>query len=189
MTDSDMPGLQTLDDLRSLLLRRGGERYDGEPVSHLEHALQCAALAQRAGAGPALVVAALLHDIGHLSSGLPGTPSAAGVDDRHEQAGACLLARWLPEAVCEPVRLHVQAKRFLARRAEWRHVLSADSLRSLALQGGPMDEAEAAAFSALPAAGDALRLRHWDEGAKRAGAATPTLAACWALVEQVAAGR
>ncbi|NWG75838.1 MAG: HD domain-containing protein, partial [Rubrivivax sp.] len=62
--------------MRRWLETRGGERYDGEPVSHLEHALQCAALAARAGAGDALVAAALLHDIGHLASGLPGTPSA-----------------------------------------------------------------------------------------------------------------
>lgn len=189
MTVPHLLALQTLDDLRLLLQRRGGERYDGEPVSHLEHALQCAALAQRAGASPALVVAALLHDVGHLTSGLPGTPSAQGVDDGHEHAGAKWLARWLPGAVCEPVRLHVQAKRYLARQPAWARVLSADSLRSLALQGGPMDDAEAAAFAALPGSDNALRLRHWDEGAKRPGVATPALTELWPVVEQVAAGR
>jgi phosphonate degradation associated HDIG domain protein len=189
MTVPHVLTLQRLADLRELLQRRGGECYDGEPVGHLEHALQCAALAQRAAASPALVVAALLHDIGHLTSGLPGTPSAEGVDDGHELAGAAWMSRWLPRAVCEPVRLHVQAKRYLAREPAWRRVLSADSLRSLALQGGPMDEAQAQAFAALPGSRDAVRLRHWDEAAKRPGMATPTLDELWPVVERLAAGR
>ena len=47
--------------------------------------------------------------------------------------------------------------------------LVADSVRSLALQGGPMSPAECEAFLALPHAQDALRLRIWDDHAKDRG--------------------
>jgi phosphonate degradation associated HDIG domain protein len=176
----------TLADLRRLLETRGGERYDGEPVTHLAHALQCADLARRAGAGDTLVVAALLHDIGHLASGLPATPSADGIDDRHEAIGAALLALHLPPAVSEPVRLHVAAKRWLAARPAYLRALSDDSRRSLALQGGALDPAARAAFIAEPHAREAIRLRRWDDAAKRAGAPTTSLAAIWPLVERLA---
>lgn len=177
----------TLETLRHLLEARGGERYDGEPVSHLDHALQCAGLALRAGADDALVAAALLHDIGHLAGGQTGTPSAAGVDDHHEALGAELLADVFPQQVSEPVRLHVQAKRYLAALPAYARVLSHDSRRSLALQGGPMDDAERKAFDVLPHAAAAIRLRRWDDAAKLPGAPTRTLDACWAIVRRVAA--
>lgn len=178
-----------LETLRLLLEARGGEQYDGEPVSHLDHALQCAGLALRAGADDALVAAALLHDIGHLASGLTGTPSAAGVDDRHEALGAELLSGMFPQQVSEPVRLHVQAKRYLVALPAYARVLSDDSRRSLALQGGPMDDAERKAFDASPHAAAAIRLRRWDDAAKQPGAPTPTLDACWAIASRVAARR
>lgn len=174
--------LVSLNDLRALLETRGSGRYTGEPVSHRAHALQCAWLAQRAGAGDALVVAALLHDIGHLSSGLAGTPSAEGIDDRHEEAGAALLARWFDPAVTEPVRLHVRAKRVLAAQPAYWRALSDDSRRSLRLQGGVLDGAGRAAFMAGPWAKAALALRRWDDAAKKPDAERWTLQEAWAVV-------
>ncbi len=168
--------------LMQLLKQRGHERYTGEPVTHLQHALQAATLAERAGASDALVVAALLHDIGHLWHGQAGTPSANGVDDHHEALAAEVLARCFGDEVVEPVALHVAAKRRLCRNPAYLKVLTEDSLRSLALQGGPMNEAEAQAFDVLPFAQDALRLRHWDEGAKRPGMDTEPLAHFWPRV-------
>lgn len=165
-----------------LLQQRGHERYTGEPVTHLQHALQAATLAERAGATDALVAAALLHDIGHLWHGLPGTPSSDGVDDRHEVLAAKLLSRYFGDDVVRPVALHVAAKRRLCRNPAYLKVLTDDSLRSLELQGGPMSEAEGLAFDALPFAQDALRLRHWDEGAKRVGMDTEPLAYFWPRV-------
>ena len=94
-----MKSLKELADVRRLLVQRGLERYDGEPVSHLNHACQAATMAQRAGAGDALIAAALLHDIGHLVTGATGTPSAAGIDDRHEVVAAHVLVPWLPKAI------------------------------------------------------------------------------------------
>lgn len=168
--------------LFALMQQRGHEQYTGEPVSHLEHALQCAALAQAAQAAPALVVAALLHDIGHLLHDRTGTPSEQGLDDAHERLAETCLAQWFGPDVTRPIALHVQAKRYLAHNPAYFKVLSIDSRRSLVLQGGPMDVAECFAFRQLPHAMDAVRLRHWDEAAKRPGQPTPALEAYWALV-------
>lgn len=168
--------------LFAALERRGGEQYGGEAVTQLAHALQSAALAERAGAADALVIAALFHDIGHLvEADAEVVPDAdalaqAGIDTRHEDAGAELLGRRFGPAVAEPVRLHVAAKRyFCARDPGYLAGLSPASVRSLALQGGPFTPAEADAWIAGPFARDALRLRVWDDLAKDPDAVTPGL--------------
>jgi phosphonate degradation associated HDIG domain protein len=162
---NDDAAVQTLLDQ----LRRGQtRRYPGEPVSHWEHALQTAGLALQAKASAALVTAALLHDIGHLDEDIVDTPSSLlGHDDRHEVRGARRLDALFGPAVSEPVRLHVQAKRYLVATSRgYGERLSDDSQRSLALQGGPMTAEECRAFIEQPHADDALRLRCWDDLAK-----------------------
>ena len=157
------------DDILDLFTRKGALAYAGEGVSQLEHAWQCGQLARAAEAPLPLQLASWLHDLGHLLGELEGTPTLQGQDDRHQHTGADLLeALWGPE-VAEPVRLHVGAKRYLVacNPAYGRH-LSADSVRSLALQGGPMGAAECHAFAALPHALQAQQLRAWDDAAKRA---------------------
>jgi phosphonate degradation associated HDIG domain protein len=150
-------------------------RYGLSAVHQLQHALQAATLAQRAGEPPAMIIAALLHDIGHMIHGLGENPAAEGVDDRHEVAGADWLAQHFGPAVSEPVRLHVPAKRYLvATQPGYAQALSSDSVRSLALQGGPMSPAEITEFDRLPFADDAKRLRRFDEAAKDPHAVTPT---------------
>ena len=138
----------------------GARDHLGEPVTIGEHMLQAGALAEAADAASALVAAALLHDIGHL----------LGEDedeDRHGEAGANWLSQWFGAAVTEPVRLHVPAKRYLcAADAEYFGLLSAESVRTLSLQGGPMTAAEVAAFEALPFFRDAVSVRRWDDQAK-----------------------
>jgi gamma-butyrobetaine dioxygenase len=131
----------------------------GEPVSIGEHMLQAAELAEASGAEGALVAAALLHDIGHLLGD--------STEDRHGEAGARWLSQWFGAAVTEPVRLHVPAKRYLcAADADYFALLSAESVRTLSLQGGPMTAAEGAAFEALPFSRDAVAVRRWDDQAK-----------------------
>ncbi|MFM9880201.1 MAG: HD domain-containing protein [Burkholderiaceae bacterium] len=178
MTNAGPP---LLSDLRLLLMMRGREQYSGEPVTHLQHACMTAQWAQQAKAPDSLVVASLLHDVGHLISGLLGTPSAQGLNDQHEDLGAEFLGQWFGPEVTEPVRLHVQAKRYLAAHPGYRERLSADSTRSLALQGGVMDAAERAAFEALPGFHAAVQLRTWDDAAKLL-LPTPGLDAFWPLV-------
>jgi phosphonate degradation associated HDIG domain protein len=152
----------------ALYRTRGALAYDGEGVTQLQHGWQCARLARAARAPPALTLAAWLHDLGHLVGPHQGTPTLDGIDDRHESAGAALLRPLFGPGVASAVALHVQAKRFLAAtQPRYANALSADSVRSLALQGGPMNADECNAFVADPSAVDALRLRVWDDQAKR----------------------
>jgi [1-hydroxy-2-(trimethylamino)ethyl]phosphonate dioxygenase len=158
--------------------------YGLSGVSQLDHALQAAALAQRAGAATELVVAALLHDVGHLIHDLGEAPTEQGVDDRHESLGSAYLSRLFPLEVSEPVRLHVPAKRYLvATEDSYGGRLSADSVRSLALQGGPMSAIEQDAFRRESFWQDAVALRRFDEDAKTPGAVTPSLRDFLPLIE------
>lgn len=172
----------TLTDIAALFAAKGGRLYAGEPVTQLEHALQSGLCAEREHASEELVIAAVLHDLGHLINDQGETPTLRGIDDRHEYVAIPRLRELFPEAVLAPIRLHVAAKRYLCTRgdgqqsgADYLASLSADSLRSLELQGGPFSEAEADEFIAMPYAADAVRLRRWDDLAKTAGTATPDL--------------
>jgi [1-hydroxy-2-(trimethylamino)ethyl]phosphonate dioxygenase len=162
--------------IERLFRERGSTAYLGEPVSQLEHALQSAHAAEREGASPALIAAALLHDVGHLLHALGEDAADCGLDDRHEELGERFLARYFPLGVSEPVQLHVAAKRYLcATVAEYRDRLSPASRQSLQLQGGPLNSAEAEAFRAGPHADAAVMLRRWDDAAKVSGQPTPPL--------------
>lgn len=161
-----------LEALFERLLIRGEANYGGEPISQLQHALQTAALAEAEGAPLTLLAAALLHDIGHLAD----TPPPADGDDHHEARAVALLTPVFGPEVWQPVRWHVAAKRWLVlREPHYRARLSAESIRSLTLQGGPMTQAEAQAFEQQPYAEDAIRLRRWDDAAKDPDALTPDL--------------
>lgn len=165
---------------------KGGREYEGEGVTQLEHALQSAQLAEQAGAPGELICAALLHDIGHLLNDRGETPTLRGVEDRHEYVALPFLRKAFPEAVFGPVRLHVDAKRYLcATRPGYREALSADSKRSLALQGGVFAAEEAERFIRQPFAAEAVKVRLWDDAAKVAGAATPSLAHFAAILRTV----
>ncbi len=160
----------------ALYTEKGDRRYGLHEISQRDHALQCAALARGDNASSALVVAALLHDIGHLSHRFGESPAKRGIDDHHERLGAKQLTKHFGAAVSEPVRLHVPAKRYLcAVEPDYFGKLSPDSVRSLALQGGPMSAAEITAFEAEAWWRDAVALRHWDETAKVPGLPVPEL--------------
>ena len=155
---------------------KGGRAYEGEGVTQLEHALQSAHAAERAGAPPELICAALLHDIGHLLNDRGETPTLRGVDDQHQYVALPFLRRIFPEAVFGPIRLHVDAKRYLcATRPGYREALSEDSKRSLELQGGVFAPQDAERFIRQPFAAEAVSVRLWDDAAKVPGAATPAL--------------
>ena len=163
-----------LDTLVGLLRDKGAARY-GDRVNQLQHALQCARLAERSGASDALVVAALFHDIGHLSTDDEGL-AARGEDGRHEIAGAALLSRLFGPDVTEPVRLHVQAKRYLCTtNARYRARLSAASVTSLQVQGETLTADETAEFERSLYRDAAIALRSWDDNAKDPAATPPDL--------------
>jgi phosphonate degradation associated HDIG domain protein len=170
MTD---PRLQQIAEL--LTLKAGG-LYGLSDVNQRQHALQAAWLAEKTGCPDPLVVASLLHDIGHLVHDLGEDPAADGVDDQHEQRGYEFLTAWFGREVTEPVRLHVAAKRYLcATEADYFSKLSKDSVLSLSLQGGPMSSDEVVAFDALPQSAAAVKLRRFDEQAKVKNLKTPSI--------------
>jgi [1-hydroxy-2-(trimethylamino)ethyl]phosphonate dioxygenase len=153
------------------LYEQGGDMvYAGESVTQLMHAWQCGRLAEKSGAPEALQLASWLHDVGHLWVNLEGTPTLRGQDDVHEMIGAQVLLPLFGSAVSEPVRLHVQAKRYLVgTRETYARKLSPDSVRSLSLQGGPMEPQECETFEAEPFFADAVKLRVWDDLGKKSG--------------------
>lgn len=167
--------MNEIDDLLDLLERRGGEMYGGEPVTQLQHALQCATLAQRAGASQMLIAAALLHDVGHMLADDEGAADQ-GRDMLHEEVAADYLRALFGPAVTEPIRLHVPAKRYLcAVDTDYLSRLSPASIASLKVQGGPMSAAERAEFERNPHYRDAIELRRWDDQAKDPSAETVSL--------------
>ncbi len=177
----------TLAGIFELFDRHGGKMYAGEPVTQLEHALQTAHAAEYAGADAALITAALLHDLGHLINDQGETPTERGIDDVHQYAALPFLRPLFDDDVLEPIRLHVDAKRYLcATESDYYDALSADSKRSLALQGGRYDASAAAAFAAQPGALRAVALRRWDDAAKAAGRITPPFAHFAAIMEAAA---
>ena len=208
-----------VDDLIALYRTYGARQYGREAVSQLEHALQCAHLAEAAGAAPALVAASLLHDVGHMVwHSAPVTASGENVtgknaarkgpmqglleylaagqsheyqhtpveqaallrgkraNDLHEHRAQWFLENLFGPEVLEPIRLHVEAKRYLCFTdpGYW-DILSPESKHSLEVQGGPMDAERASRFARMAHAEDAVQLRRWDDSAKVPGTRTPDL--------------
>jgi phosphonate degradation associated HDIG domain protein len=164
-----------VNEILDLYETRGARMYGSEPVSQTEHALQCAMLAAQGGASAELIAAAFLHDVGHLLADLPHTLERES-DDVHQYLPIPFLRGTFADAVLEPIRLHVDAKRYLCKvNAEYWDSLSPASKHSLELQGGVFDALSADRFLSRPFAWDAIRLRRWDDAAKIAGHAVPGL--------------
>ena len=155
-----------LDDIEKLYFSRGGLHY-GEGITQIEHALQSAELAEARGGPESLIVAALLHDIGHLFEKEEDFADGKS-DDRHEAIGAKALARLFQQAVWRPVALHVAAKRYLCfMEPQYWAGLSEASKKSLELQGGTFTQEQAQAFERAPYWQEAVLLRRFDDMGKR----------------------
>ena len=163
------------DQIRDLFSERGHLAY-GEGVSELQHALQAASLAQKDNAPNSLIVAALLHDIGHLLHGLSEDVAEQGIDGHHERIGEKWLEEHLGLEISQPVRLHVAAKRYQCTvNPDYLAQLSPASLKSFILQGDKMNGDEVSAFEKNPFFKNALQLRTWDDNAKDPEMETPLL--------------
>jgi phosphonate degradation associated HDIG domain protein len=179
-----------LNEIQRLLEQKASGRYGLTLINQQQHALQGAWLAEQEGKGDAMIVAALLHDIGHMVHDLGDNPADKGIDDRHEELGHEWLKTHFGPEVTEPVRLHVAAKRYLcAVEADYFAKLSSDSVKSLALQGGPMSPEEVQAFEALSQYKEAVQLRRYDERAKVKGLETPPVAHFMPAVARCLAGQ
>lgn len=153
-----------------LFVRQGANEYMGEAVTMSQHMEQTAACAVADHAPDSLVIAALLHDIGHFIGEHPIDALENGIDNDHENVGADYLRAHFPDSISEPVRLHVAAKRYLcATDPQYLARLSDASVNSLRVQGGPMSASEVAEFEANPHYRDAVRLRKYDDDGKVAG--------------------
>lgn len=156
----------------------------GEDITQLEHVLQCGHLAREDGGSDLLVAAALLHDIGQFIDDAGNAAEQHGIDARHEVIGADFLAQAFPPGVTEPIRMHVDAKRYLcAVEPAYQQSLSRASALSLQLQGGPMNAQEARAFQQSPFFHDAVRLRRYDDTGKHENWQVPGLESYRQLLE------
>jgi predicted HD phosphohydrolase len=177
-------------EIRGLFERHGHEMYEDarvESVSALQHALQCAQLAEWADADTSLVIAALLHDLGHF---IPFDSSRPDSDDVHELRAIPFLSMHFSPHVVEPVRLHVQAKRYLVSiDRSYLDTLTPVSRYALDRQGGPMCADERALFEELPFARDAIALRRWDDMAKETAKRTPPLAYYLRMIESACSSK
>ena len=170
----------------SILSTKGHKQYGTEAVSQLEHALQCATLAETNNATFELITASLLHDFGHLVHNLGEAAAEKGIDDRHEYRALGYLKTLFSSAVTEPIRMHVDAKRYLcAVNQDYWDSLSPASKTSLELQGGIFSAVEATEFINQPYAKDAVNLRIWDDLAKVKDLATPNLQYFISLVDKL----
>ncbi|GAA3917455.1 HD domain-containing protein [Litoribacillus peritrichatus] len=158
----------------------GDEQY-GEAITQKEHMLQCAFLADQEGASDALVIAALLHDVGHFIGPqnaeliATGTP---GEDFHHEVLGARYLKQFFGPEVTTPIQLHVAAKRYLCSVDEaYEGALSEASQHSLKLQGGAMTVEQVQKFQSSRYFNEALKVRYYDDQGKIVGLDLPGLSA------------
>ena len=159
-----------------LFEKNGDSEYGGESVTQGEHALQAAHLAVEEGCATNIIVASLLHDIGHMLHALPDDAPEQGIDDLHEELGFRFVDKYFIPAVAEPVRLHVEAKRYLcAKEPEYFGRLSEPSIVSLKLQGGPMNAEECRLFEENLYYRDAVQLRRFDDLAKVPNMEVPPL--------------
>ncbi len=167
----------TIPDICELYLKPGQVPYGNEGVSQLDHALQCATLAEAANQPDEMVVACLLHDLGHLLHHYGMDATDCKIDDRHEHRAIPYLKSLFCPAVLEPIRLHVEAKRYCcAVEPTYWSQLSLGSKETLQLQGGVFSREAAQAFMAQPYAEAAVQLRRWDDQAKVVGLVTPNFA-------------
>jgi phosphonate degradation associated HDIG domain protein len=177
-----------LQEILDLYQTQGQRQYGNEVISQLDHALQCASLAEQASETAQTIAASLLHDLGHLlAAQRPSKPDHdTDKDDLHQYIALPFLRSHFPDAVLEPIRMHVDAKRYLCLvDSSYWDALSPASKQSLELQGGVFDRAQATAFMALPFALESVRLRRYDDMAKVKDLKAPALSHFKSYLESV----
>ncbi len=160
---------QITDEIMKYYEKYGGEEYAGEKVSQLEHMVQAAQLAEEQGYDEEVILAAFLHDIGHICEAGHGDNEMDGFGIKdHEEIGAeYLIEKGFSKKVARLVQSHVEAKRYLTYKDPAYYAqLSDASKKTLEYQGGRMDKEEAEAFETYPLFDLIIKMRKWDEQAK-----------------------
>ncbi len=175
-----------LEYIHSLFDEYGADAYFGEEVTIAEHMLQAAHFAKKSGAEETLIVATLLHDVGHLNNEFGDNYIDQRVDNLHENAGSIMLSSFFSDAITKPIRLHVAAKKYLcATTPAYYENLSDASKRTLKFQGGAMNEAEKREFESNKYSEAAVKLRHWDDAGKVPGLRIAGLEHYHAMIDRV----
>jgi len=143
--------------------------YIGEKVTIAEHMIQTAMLAEKTNCSSNLVCSSLLHDYGHFILDEPNDLVKKKQDGKHEDVGYEFLKKYFVKDVVKPIKYHVKAKRYLARDEKYYRILSEASKVSLKLQGGIMNDKEAKEFESNEFFESSIKLRKFDEEAKKAG--------------------
>jgi phosphonate degradation associated HDIG domain protein len=164
------------DEIIALFETKGGANYSGEKITQLEHACQAAQLAEKDGNDDEVILAAFLHDLGHLLDEGEEEMDGYGVKD-HEAIGAeYLKARGFSAKITTLVNAHVEAKRYLcAVNQRYFDNLSHASKMTLTFQGGVMREDELDVFERNPLKNLIIKMRTWDEEAKHENISLPDL--------------
>ena len=143
--------------------------YIGEKITMAEHMIQSAMLAEKNKSSISLICASLLHDYGHFILDNPDELVSQKKDGKHEDVAYQYLKQYFKKNVIEPIKNHVKAKKFLARDKKYYQILSPASITSLHLQGGVMNDDEAKEFQKEEFFDDSIKLRRFDEAAKKTG--------------------
>ncbi|REG90418.1 HDIG domain-containing metalloprotein [Algoriphagus antarcticus] len=185
---SEISSAKRIDMVFDLYRKFGHGDYIGEPVSQIEHMSQSAQIAEEEGQETEVILAAFFHDIGNLCVNRGGFDSMNGYGTlSHEKIGADFLRDLgFPERIAKLVENHVQAKRYLTYRyPEYFEKLSEASRKTLEFQGGKMNEEEARAFETDPLFELSLKMRTWDEMAKKEHVPLPDLESYIRMAEQL----
>jgi 2-amino-1-hydroxyethylphosphonate dioxygenase (glycine-forming) len=176
-----------VEEIFDLYEKHGSEEYAGEKITQLEHMCQAAQLAEQGGFDEEVVLAAFLHDIGHICVSFYGFTTMDGYGIiNHEKIGATFLkSRGFSDRLIQLVQRHVDAKRYLTfKYPEYYEQLSEASKITLTHQGGMMTENEALQFEADPLHELIIEMRRIDELAKLEHQPLPDLAKYKMLMEK-----
>ena len=157
--------MQIVDKIINKYQSNGGQ-YLGEKVTMTEHMIQTAMIAEQNHSSESLICACLLHDYGHFIIKDPDQLVSISKDGKHENIAYNFFKNYFKLEVVEPIKLHVQAKRYLCRNQTYWNILSEASKVSLKLQGGVMNDNEAQKFISLKFHDDAILLRKYDDEGK-----------------------
>ena len=156
-----------VDLLFDFIKEEGKTNYD-ESVTQLQHSLQTASLARIEDGRRHIVIASLLHDIGHLLIDENDSKNDFLKKDlNHENIASNFLKDFFSEEITESIRLHVVAKRYLCSIDNFYYEsLSKASKNSFQVQGGALNKEEINELENNKYFKDAVRLRKWDDRGK-----------------------